>query len=135
MLGSTWLRIGLVIVVVGIGAAAAGAFAVFGLTSAATVEFSFAAPDNKGSMIYRCQKLDTGQKTEDNARAAHKFFAPALIETARVQGELMARSMSPTRSSADTIPELEHINASADAQRKMLHQDMQSRFGCSYRGG
>lgn len=100
----------------------------------ATVEFSFPVTGDNVSMLYRCQELETPKKTEENARAAHGFFAPLLIEASRLQGEQMARSMSPTRPSSEIIPELEQIKASADARRKDLQHEMQSRFACSYRG-
>ena len=124
----------LILAVFAVFAFVAGAVGFFAVASLATVEFSFAAPGDSLSMIYRCRALETPSKTEENARAAHGFFAPALIEASRLQGELMAQSMSPTRSSSEIIPELEQVNAMADARRKELQVEMQSRFGCSYRG-
>ena len=85
-------------------------------------------------MIYRCQMLETAEKTEAAAHAAHLYFAPALIENARMQGKAMASSMSPTRRSSEIIPELEQIEASFYARRKELQREIQGQFGCGYKG-
>jgi hypothetical protein len=53
----------------------------------------------------------------------------------RTPGEIMAQSMSPTRPASEIIPELEQIIASAEAQQKKLHSEMQSQFGCTYMEG
>ena len=128
------LKFRMALILFGVSALAAVAFGFLGRSAFATVEFSFPVTDDNVSMIYRCHELETPTKTEENARAAHGFFAPLLFESGRLQGELMARSMSPTRPSSEIIPEIEQIIASADARRKGLKQEMQSRFGCRYRG-
>ena len=127
------MKFGLALAFIGFGALAAGTFGYFAGGSFATVEFTFPVPSDKGSVTYRCQELETPQKTVENARAAHQFYVPALLESTRKQAELMARSMSPTRPASEIIPELEQIDAVAYAERKKLQREMQSSFGCAYR--
>lgn len=129
------MKIGIVSGICGIGILAAVIAASSGLSSSATADFTFPVTYGNGTMSYRCQMKENLVETEENARAAHAFFEPRLLETARNQAEAMAASMFPRRPSSEIASELEVINAEFDANRRAVHRDFQQQFRCQYRGG
>lgn len=127
------MKTGFIFGIGGIGILAA-AVASLGWSSSATADFTFPVTDGKGTMTYRCQMQETLVETEENARAAHAFFEPILLETAKIQAEAMAARMLPGRPSSEIAAELEVINATSDANQKAVHRDLQHQFRCQYRG-
>ncbi len=128
------MKTGFIFGIGGVGILAAVTVAALGWFSSATADFTFPVTDGKGTMTYRCQMKETLVKTEQNARAAHAFFEPVLLETARLQAEALATSMVPGRPSSEIAAELEVINATSDANRKAVHRDFEDQFRCQYRG-
>lgn len=128
------MKIGLIAGSCGIGILAAVFAVSFGMPSSATAEFTFPVTDGNGTMSYRCELKENLGESEDNARAAHAFFEPRLLETARNQAEAMAASMAPGRPSSDIAAELAIINAQSESNRKAVHRDVQQQFRCEYRG-
>lgn len=99
-----------------------------------TAEFTFPGRDGSGTMTYRCARLDTPAASEAQARAAHAAFAAALESAAKVQAKAMAALMATPRPSAEVAAELEHLLAVSEVTTRALHAEMQSEFGCQYRG-
>jgi hypothetical protein len=128
------VKIGVVSGIGGIAILAALTVAVFGWSSAATAEFTFPATDGKGTMTYRCQVAETFEETEHNARAAHAFFEPVLLESARVYALALAESMLPGRPSAEIAAEVDVINDESEAIRKAIHRNFEQQFRCRYLG-
>lgn len=108
--------------------------ATFGLSSSATADFTFPVTDSNGTTSYRCHMKETLAETEENARAAHAFFEPRLLDTARNQADAMAATMLPGRPSSEIAAELDLIYAESDSNRKAVHREFQQQFGCEYRG-
>ena len=128
------MKIGIVVGICGIGILAAVNAASFGLASFANADFTFPVTDGNGTMSYRCQMKENLVETEKNARAAHAFFEPRLLETARNQAESMSASMLQGRPSSKIAAELEAINAESVSSRKAVHRDLEQQFRCEYRG-
>jgi hypothetical protein len=128
------MKRGLVAIAVGVVVVGIGTPALLGLFSPAYAVFSFPATDGSGNIIYRCERLEAAEASEANARSAHAFFEPTLLEIGRWQAGALTASMSPNRKSSEIIPELEKTNARANARRKDANREMQRRFGCGYRG-
>ena len=108
---------------------------IFGLPAWSTsTAFTFPAQSGPGTMTYRCPQRETPAQTETNARAAHAAFEAALKKAAQDDAKAMARLMAANRPSAEIAAQLEGLTAEGEATRKALHDQMQTRFGCRYRG-
>lgn len=128
------MKFGLVAGFCGLGILVAMAISSLGLFASGSGDFIFPASDGKGALSYRCADTATTRISQENARAAHALFEPALQETARIQAKAIVIAMTSNSVSAEVITELQALIAEADARRKKLHQEIQQKFGCVYRG-
>lgn len=101
--------------------------------SRSTERFACPTASGKGSMSYQCAVLDNPEETRANALSAQDYFEPLFLEATRPQVIAIHAAGRPDRQASDIIPDLETINAAADALRQEADSEIHSRFACRFK--